>query len=311
MFRFHLTVCGPAALGLTTLLACSAEEVPQDGASATAGNETTSSAGRTTDASSSTEAGSTTEATTSTSTSTTDTNPGLDLTAGAQTNGGSTDIDETGGGSDVCTVAILGDPGWYSAANFGSWIAERGPVVDRFDSNGALAAITADELAKYDVVLLDFLGPDFEVGVSPEDLAAWVNGGGSLIALSGYGDTDDALLTQNQLLLPLDLGFDTSAVLGGPVTDFVDHPITQGLTSITFVGGRRVTCLADDEVIMTINDPAIPVGVTAERGLGRAFLFGDEWITFDSEWSSIPEIQVMWINIFDWLADCELKEIIR
>jgi hypothetical protein len=183
--------------------------------------------------------------------------------------------------------------------------------VDRFASDGALASLTAPELSNYDVVMLDLLGPDFEVGVSPDELAAWVRGGGSLIALSGSGDTDDALAKQNELLLPLDLGFDTSQVLGGPVTDFMPHPITEGLSSITFVGGRQVTSLPGDEVIMTLRDPAIPVGVTAQRDAGRAFLFGDEWITYDSEWSSIPEIQIMWVNIFNWLADCELEVIIR
>ena len=59
---------------------------------------------------------------------------------------------------------------------------------------------------------------------------------------------------------------------------------------------------------MTLSDPPQPAGVLAERGSGRAFLFGDEWITYDSEWAALPEIEQMWIAIFNWLGGCELHE---
>jgi hypothetical protein len=41
-----------------------------------------------------------------------------------------------------------------------------------------------------------------------------------------------------------------------------------------------------------------------EVGKGRVLVWGDEWITFDSEWSSHPEYQVerLWLNSLKWLT---------
>ncbi len=244
---------------------------------------------------------------------------GTSASGGGTGTGGSVQLDlppagAMGGaasGSDSCTVAILGDAGANSAANFAKWISDRGPIVRRFAAGMELESLTPAELSQYDVVLLDWLAPETLLGITPEDLGGWVRGGGSLIALSGYGDYSEAVAVQNEMLMPLDLGFVTTEVVWGPVSQFAPHPITEGLTSITFIGGREVTSLAEDAVLMTLNDPPKPVGVAAQRDAGKAFLFGDEWITYDSEWAAVPEIQQMWVNIFDWLADCELQTIVR
>jgi hypothetical protein len=37
-------------------------------------------------------------------------------------------------------------------------------------------------------------------------------------------------------------------------------------------------------------------------GSGRAFVWGDEWIEFDSEWSTLPEIERLWVQVFTWIA---------
>jgi hypothetical protein len=34
----------------------------------------------------------------------------------------------------------------------------------------------------------------------------------------------------------------------------------------------------------------------------RAFVFGDEWIEFDSEWTTQPQIKQFWVNVFAWVA---------
>jgi hypothetical protein len=31
------------------------------------------------------------------------------------------------------------------------------------------------------------------------------------------------------------------------------------------------------------------------------FVWGDEWITFDSQWSSMPMIKTFWVHILGWL----------
>lgn len=35
---------------------------------------------------------------------------------------------------------------------------------------------------------------------------------------------------------------------------------------------------------------------------GKLFIFGDEWIEFDSEWKNIPQIKKFWVNILGWLS---------
>lgn len=221
------------------------------------------------------------------------------------------DDEEPPSNDDVCSVAILGDPGSNPSANFAAWLGERGPVVERFESVTALPALTAAELSRFDVVFLDWLAPDTSVGISPSDLGSWVMAGGRLVALSGYGDYPEALAVQNDLLLPLSVGFDTTGPIWGPVTQFVPHSITTGLTSLTFIGGRSISHLPDDEVLMTVGDPADAVCVIGQRGSGKVFLFGDEWITYDSEWSAEPEIEQFWVNVFSWLGDCDITPIVK
>jgi len=31
-------------------------------------------------------------------------------------------------------------------------------------------------------------------------------------------------------------------------------------------------------------------------------VWGDEWIEFDSEWTTLPRIKQFWVNIFAWVA---------
>lgn len=45
-----------------------------------------------------------------------------------------------------------------------------------------------------------------------------------------------------------------------------------------------------------------PVAFTHERGKGRAVVWGDEWIEFDSEWQSLPEIEKFWVNMIAWIG---------
>lgn len=209
-------------------------------------------------------------------------------------------------GDDACRLAILGDPGSNPGANFALWIEDRGPIVDRYGVGPDLQAFTSSDLQTYDVLLLDRLAPGTEHGIAPSDLASWVQNGGRVIALSGYGDYPEIVEVQNALLAPLMLGFVSTSPVWGPISQFAQHPITAGLQSLTFVGGRAVIHQPADEVIMTIGDPGQAVGVVAQRGSGRLFLFGDEWVTFDSEWVAMPEIEQFWVNIFDWLGGCKL-----
>jgi hypothetical protein len=46
------------------------------------------------------------------------------------------------------------------------------------------------------------------------------------------------------------------------------------------------------------------LAMAVEADLGKVFVWGDEWITFDSDWSGRPELQVelFWTNALKWLT---------
>ena len=57
--------------------------------------------------------------------------------------------------------------------------------------------------------------------------------------------------------------------------------------------------------------PQGPVGVVQDRGNGRLFMFGDEWVEFDSEWKNIPQIKQFWVQTLSFLgpkASCQVPQ---
>ncbi len=51
----------------------------------------------------------------------------------------------------------------------------------------------------------------------------------------------------------------------------------------------------------------LPVGVAHETATSRGVIWGDEWIEFDSEWSTMPDINRFWSNIVSYLTPrCEV-----
>jgi hypothetical protein len=138
--------------------------------------------------------------------------------------------------------------------------------------------------------------------------------------MSGYDGVTTDDWHANSLLAPLQVAYAGPLLNGviGSVTTFAAHPITTGLTSVTFAGGYAITdlggAIGTRVPIAFLPDPAdagvVPVGYAITMGSGRAFVWGDEWIEFDSEWSMLPEIKQLWIQVFAWISPihrCNLK----
>jgi hypothetical protein len=123
------------------------------------------------------------------------------------------------------------------------------------------------------------------------------------MAMSGFtGGMSDFFA--NSLLAEIGLAYQPG-LLNGPITDFAMHPISEGISSVTFAGGYHVGEVAG--VMGGVNTvvashAGAPVGMAQERGGGRVFIWGDEWIEFDSEWQSLPQIKQFWVNITGWLG---------
>ena len=109
----------------------------------------------------------------------------------------------------------------------------------------------------------------------------------------------------NLLLAPFGLSYGSQQILqkqGGntvPVTNWVTHPVTAGVQKVGVDNGYPVqggTVLA--------SEGGFDVHAAATPSEGHVLVWGDEWITYDSEWSGHPDYQVehFWLNAIKWLT---------
>ncbi|MBL9104529.1 MAG: hypothetical protein JNL82_26525 [Myxococcales bacterium] len=208
---------------------------------------------------------------------------------------------------DCLSIALVGNEGANPSAEFQAWLEAQGTTVERINSNvkgDQNVPITKEVLGEYDIVIVDYLVRNY----SPEEsstIRTWVEAGGGLMSMTGHTNTQQLTDRHNSIIGAYGLTYNTSAGwFSGPVTQFNPHPITEGLTSISFYGGLFINMMNDgvgqNQVIMTL--PQGPVGVAQERVDGRVFVFGDEWVEFDSEWQNIPQIKQFWVQTLAFLG---------
>ncbi|MBK8266216.1 MAG: hypothetical protein IPK80_33425 [Nannocystis sp.] len=204
---------------------------------------------------------------------------------------------------DCLSIGIFGTQGANPSAEFQQWLEAQGTEVERIQTAGNVPLDEAT-LLKYDIVILDRLVRNY----NPQEAALtakWVESGGGLMSMTGYSGAVSDRDRPNSLIQPMGLAYNMSkGFFSGPITNFAAHPITEGLTSITFAGGLYIDItpdgIGDNKTIMTL--PQGPVGVAQERLGGRLFVFGDEWVTFDSEWKNQPEIKKFWVQTLAFLG---------
>ena len=224
-------------------------------------------------------------------------------------NGAIDDVDVGKDGiCDCLGVLILGAPGANDASAFEAWLKAKGSTTKRRpDTTGV--PLTAADLSGIDVVILDRLSRDY----SAAEIAAlhtWVKAGGGLISMTGYDHSGPDATRPNGILEPLGAKYDTTVRPSAPVTDWdATHPIAKGMTSVTFAGGYAVTPGAGFKTAIVARTSGAPVAVAVDVSLGRMFVWGDEWIEYDSEWSTLPTVPKLWANIFGWVVQrrCGVK----
>jgi len=205
--------------------------------------------------------------------------------------------------------------------------------------------LTADFLKKYDVVILQALEDSEYTGFwtfTSDEVSAlsdWVNKGGGLITMSGYGSQSQEVDPVNQLLAPFGISYqpspdifvqsdctdnmcycaDGSIPFGG--WNASDSPLVDNLNStdrqVGVSMGRPITC-ADCQVMGTWQTNTF-VGVHKQVGAGRVLAWADEWVTYTSQWAGDPlyigkdqcaprtadkiyAIPQFWYNVFRWVA---------
>ncbi|MFO0635095.1 MAG: hypothetical protein U0168_19800 [Nannocystaceae bacterium] len=217
-------------------------------------------------------------------------------------NGFVDDIDVAGDGiCDCLEIALLGAPGSLTSSMFVQWLGMQGTSTERIDP----ALVDDATLAAYDIIIIDQLTRDY-AAAEVTAFADWVDGGGGLMAMTGHtADPAVAQTRPNAILASFDVAY-SGALLDGPVTDFLPHPISNGLSSVTFTGGFAVTELQVGATDVVAQLPGTPVARARSFGDGKVFAWGDEWIEYDSEWSTMPEITQLWVNALGWLRPSDL-----
>jgi hypothetical protein len=219
---------------------------------------------------------------------------------------------------DCLLIATLGFPGmWGTGDVFSTWLSAR-------SNNGATAladqVLTPELLSHYQVIVAQDVDstPHGANGTNPaysihvysdaevQALHDWVAQGGGFMTLIGYADPSE-VVNVNRLLAPFSMNYGSVAILPKngaastvPITTWIAHPVDNGVTAVGVDTG--VETLGMGTVIAT--NGSYQVGLAQDVLPGHVLMWGDEWITYDSEWTAHPDYQVelFWVNAIKWLT---------
>lgn len=235
-------------------------------------------------------------------------------------NDGNGIVDDVDVGNDgVCDCLQIGTLGqigpWSNGGNvFASWLNARTPT-------GAIAlddqVLTEALLQPFQVIVSLHVGTMSVTGngrtvdahhefSEAEAVAfkAWVEKGGGTMTTIGYSyDEAGEVVNINRLLNPLGLGYSTTKLdLNGFVQTWTPgHPVTMGIRSINTDNGVEP---ADMGTTLAMGQGQRLALKVAEVGQGKVVVWGDEWITYDSEWADVTnqQVELFWVNILKWLS---------
>jgi len=216
---------------------------------------------------------------------------------------------------DCLRIGSLGAGGISSSGEivFSNWpnAKSQNPVVSLGDS-----VLSDDVLQRFDVLIVLYVGSEQLSGAENRTLAAnhaysddevaalqrWVEHGGGLMTTSGYSaDAAREIVNVNRLLMPFGMAY-SARYLDGDVVNWVDHTVTRGVHKIYTANGVQPDGPAGLSLATTASDQvALQVTKTADA---RVLVWGDEWITYQSEWQAANDQQVerFWLNAMYWLA---------
>ncbi len=209
---------------------------------------------------------------------------------------------------DCLNIGILGNFGFAPNAKFEAWLEDQGTAVQRTLLLNKPGVVTPALLANYDLVLLDRI----ERALSPEEATALADfvkkDGRGLITLIGYNFDNNNPAPErdraNSALAPFGLAYE-GPYFGNSVIPTFDqvHPISKGIFDVNFAGGIEPVDIGnqgDSEIFATWQ--GIDAGLAHQTAMmgGRVIVWGDEWITFDSDWQGYADVQAFWVNMVGW-----------
>ena len=236
-------------------------------------------------------------------------------------NGKVDDLDLEGDGiCDCLRIGTLGIPGkWGAGEVFDDWVNGKSdddvvhltPAPDDPEITAALLE-HLQVIVVQDVSVLNAFS-DAEV----KAINDWINAGGGLMTLIGYGDSNERI-NVNKILAPASIGYDSAQILPGdthPVDDSwnAGHPTAMNISSIGMDNGYEVDDMNGQGTVVATEEGLV-IAVAKSHGDGKIFVWGDEWITYNSEWNNANyQVEQFWINVINWLTPqkaCEIDVII-
>ena len=207
-------------------------------------------------------------------------------------------------GAAATRVVFFGTGGPYDEDSLQAFLAAYPATVTRMATNAS--PVSAATLAPFDVVILDNVARSFDSSEAAA-LAAWVEGGGSVMSLGGFVNAPGAWQQPDTLLADLPLQFNSTFYLGdsesgcpGDVTDFAAFPVTSGLQAVPFCGGFGVTVAGACDPVAFVQGG--PVGAICEQAAGRVYLWGDDWVEYSPTWIPGMDTRQFWQDAMDWLT---------
>lgn len=237
-------------------------------------------------------------------------------------------IDDVDVGNDgICDCLNIGTIGrigpWSDGGNiFTEWLNTRSPqpateLGDEVLTSELLSTLDLIVVLRADTAPLGNDNSPAHHEFSDAEVAAleaWVRAGGGLMTTIGYqSDETQEIVNVGRLLAPFSLGYDADAT--NIASGFLDqwdaaHPIANEVTRINVDNG--VGPLTAQGTIVAWTNQGEPALVAAQADQGRVVVYGDEWITYDSEWQDVAEQQVelFWLNLFKWMSppsECQVE----
>lgn len=166
------------------------------------------------------------------------------------------------------------------------------------DYSATKPAITAEYLAPYDVIVIQDLSA--WAAFTADELAvfnAWLSAGGGVISLNGYSANGLEMNNVNALLAASGMSYVPNSDTFGnntgvtcaycygnsvPQGGWTAHPISANITYVGAFHGRSITP-GDAEVVAQSAEGV--VAAAKQVGEGRVFMFHDEWVTYNSQWT--------------------------
>lgn len=213
---------------------------------------------------------------------------------------------------DCLDIGIIGDTGFAPSADFEAWLQSKGTAVTRTLLAGTIEVVDDTLLADYELLLVDRIERPLTANETAAIESFVKDDGNGVITLIGYNfDNNDPAPERDRANTALS-GFGLAYTgpylhAGGAnnVTPTFDptHAISMGITDVNYHGGMAMVDSGGQgvsEIFATVpgGDAGLAHQTTGDGG--RVIVWGDEWITFDSDWAGYADVAQFWQQMVEW-----------